>query len=79
MEIDCENSPNKNDFLSIQRYNLEIKDFNQPLLVTKSKEKNMRGGQQSIALLVPGTFAAALKLFEHFNFYFTLNFQNCAA
>lgn len=36
-----------------QRYNIIIRDVNQPLLVSKAKEKNLRGGEEKLILLVP--------------------------
>ncbi|XP_037929227.1 protein aubergine-like [Teleopsis dalmanni] len=36
-----------------RRYNLTIRDFNQPLLISKPTEKNTRGGQDDLIILVP--------------------------
>lgn len=40
-----------NDFL--QRYNITIRDANQPLILSKAKKKDIRGGQEQEVLLVP--------------------------
>lgn len=37
----------------LQRYNINIRDENQPLLVTKPKEKNIRGGDDKPVWLIP--------------------------
>lgn len=40
-------------FLSIQRYNIDIKDKKQPLIVSRAKARDIRGGQDEQILLVP--------------------------
>lgn len=42
-----------NYFFFLQRYNLKIRDANQPLLVSKAKKRDLRGGGQDVILLVP--------------------------
>lgn len=39
--------------MSIQKYKINIEDKNQPLLITKAKAKNIRGGEEKQAWLVP--------------------------
>lgn len=39
--------------LYFQRWQQTIRDHKQPLLVTKAKAKDRRGGQSDISLLVP--------------------------
>lgn len=36
-----------------QKYNKTIRDPNQPLLVSKAKEKSIRGGSSELILLIP--------------------------
>lgn len=40
-------------FFFLQRYNLKIVDRNQPLLVSKAKDRDLRGGENDLILLVP--------------------------
>lgn len=40
-------------YILFQRYNITIRDKNQPLLITKAKEKSIRGGAEKAAWLVP--------------------------
>lgn len=39
--------------LSTQRYDITIRDPNQPLIISKAKMKDLRGGQDNTILLVP--------------------------
>lgn len=40
-------------FISFQKYNKTIRDLNQPLLVSSSKLKDVRGGQKNNIILIP--------------------------
>lgn len=40
-------------FLLFQRYKITIRDKNQPLLITKPKDKNIRGGVDKPTWLIP--------------------------
>lgn len=50
---------NKNWFLDLflllfaQRYNIHIRDHNQPLIMTKAKQKDLRGGRDDTVMLIP--------------------------
>ena len=36
-----------------QRYNINIKDQNQPMCISRPTEKNIRGGQNELLMLIP--------------------------
>lgn len=36
-----------------QRYNIQIRDQKQPMLVSRPTEKNIRGGQDEFIMLIP--------------------------
>lgn len=40
-------------FITPQKYSINIKDDRQPLLLTKPKEKNYRGGEDKPVWLIP--------------------------
>jgi len=39
--------------LIVKRYNINIRDFKQPLLVSRPTEKNLRGGVDQLIKLIP--------------------------
>lgn len=37
----------------LKRYNINIRDHNQPMLISRPTEKNIRGGQNEFIMLIP--------------------------